>query len=91
MVEVMIGTTLIRDCIRDGKRTVEIPSAIAAGRLAYGMQTFDQCLLQLYRDSVISFETALEAATNASDFDLKVRGILSAAEMTFEEAKRRSA
>jgi twitching motility protein PilT len=86
VVEVMVGTGQIKDCIRDVKRTVEIRSVIAAGRSAYGMQTFDQCLLQLHRDGVISLETAREAATNASDFDLKVRGIASTSEMTLAGA-----
>src|SRR5881397_3924629 len=66
-VEVMIGTALIRDCIREAKRTPEIPAIITQGTTQYGMQTFDQCLLKLYRDSVVSYETAREAATNPDD------------------------
>src|SRR5947207_8501770 len=84
-VEVMIGTGLIKDCIREAKRTPEIPAFIAQGQSQYGMQTFDQCLLRLYRDGVISYETAREAATNADDFDLKVRGIFSTGEQSFEQ------
>ncbi len=83
-VEVMMGTALIKDCIREAKRTAEIPAFVAQGSAQYGMQTFDQDLLKLYRDGVISYETAREAATNADDFDLKVRGIFSTGEMTFE-------
>jgi twitching motility protein PilT len=74
----------MKDCIRESKRTPEIPAFIAQGASQYGMLTFDQSLLKLYRDGVISYETAREAATNADDFDLKVRGIFSTAEMTFE-------
>jgi twitching motility protein PilT len=88
-VEVMIGTALIRDCIRDAKRTPEIPHFIAQGTTQYGMQTFDQCLLRLYQDGVIAYETAREAASNADDFDLKVRGIFSTGEMTLEGQARR--
>ncbi|MGH7393359.1 MAG: type IV pilus twitching motility protein PilT [Candidatus Rokuibacteriota bacterium] len=88
-VEVMIGTALIKDCIREGKRTAEIPGFITQGVAQYGMQTFDQCLLKLYRDGIISYETAREAATNADDFDLKVRGIFSTGEMTFEGDQKR--
>jgi twitching motility protein PilT len=84
-VEVLVGTAVIRDCIREAKRTSEIPTFIAQGQAQYGMQTFDQCLLKLYRDGVISYETAREAATNADDFDLKVRGIFSTAEQSFEQ------
>src|SRR6266571_314457 len=88
-VEVMIGTGLIRDCIREAKRTPEIPANITQGTTQYGMQTFDQCLLKLYRDSVVSYETAREAATNPDDFDLKVRGIFSTGELTFEGEKKK--
>ncbi len=83
-VEVMVGTGLIRESIRDSEKTPEIPAIIAAGQAQYGMQTFDQSLLVLYREDKISLETALEAASNPDDFALKVRGIFSAAEMTWE-------
>src|SRR5438093_1587331 len=86
-VEVLVGTAVIRDCIRDAKRTPEIPAFIAQGQSQYGMQTFDQCLLKLYRDGIISYETAREAATNADDFDLKVRGIFSTGEQSFEQKR----
>ena len=66
-------------------RTPEIPAFIAQGQSQYGMQTFDQCLLKLYREGTISYETAREAATNADDFDLKVRGIFSTGEQSFEQ------
>jgi twitching motility protein PilT len=83
-VEVMVGTGLIRDCIRDAKKTPDIPAVIAAGQAQYGMQSFDQSLLALYRDELITYETARDAATNPDDFDLKVKGIFSTGEMTWE-------
>jgi twitching motility protein PilT len=83
-VEVMIGTAVIRDCIREPKRTAEIPSFIVQGATQYGMQSFDQCLLKLYRDGVIAYETARESASSPDDFDLKVRGIFSTGELTLE-------
>ncbi len=86
-VEIMIATGLIRDCIREAKRTPDIPAAIAQGHSQYGMQTFDQCLLQLFRDGLVSHETAREAASSPDDFDLKVRGIFSTGEQSFEQKK----
>ena len=83
-VEVMIGTAVIRDCIREAKRTAEIPSFITQGSAQYGMQSFDQCLLKLYRDGIIAYETAKDSASSPDDFDLKVRGIFSTGELTFE-------
>src|SRR6266705_543274 len=90
-VEVLVGTGAIRDCIREPKRTPEIPTFIAQGQSQYGMQTFDQCLLKLYREGTISYETAREAATNADDFDLKVRGIFSTGEQSFEQKREERA
>ena len=81
-VEVMVGTAAIRECIRETKRTAEIPAFIIQGASQYGMQSFDQCLLTLYRDGVITYETARETATSPDDFDLKVRGVLTAGELT---------
>ena len=83
-VEVMVGTGLIRDCIKESDKTSQIPSVIAAGQAQYGMQTFDQSLLGLYREELITYEVARDAATNADDFDLKVKGIFSTGEMTWE-------
>ncbi|HXJ82886.1 MAG TPA: type IV pilus twitching motility protein PilT [Candidatus Methylomirabilis sp.] len=82
-VEVMVATGLIRDSIRDSAKTLEIPLLIAGGHAQYGMQTFDQSLLQLYREELITYETARDAASNPDDFDLKVKGILSTGEMTW--------
>src|SRR5712691_11562249 len=90
-VEVLVGTGAIKDCIREAKRTPEIPAFIAQGQSQYGMQTFDQCLLKLYREGTISYETAREAATNADDFDLKVRGIFSTGEQSFEQRREERA
>jgi twitching motility protein PilT len=90
-VEVMLGTAVIRDCIRDAKRTPDIPTFIAQGASHYGMQTFDQCLLALYRDGVISYETGKDAASSPDDFDLKVRGILSTSEVASGRDKAKAA
>jgi twitching motility protein PilT len=83
-VEVLVGTGLIRECIKEAGKTSQIPSVIAAGQSQYGMQTFDQSLLGLYREELITYEVARDAATNADDFDLKVKGIFSTGEMTWE-------
>ncbi len=70
--EVMVVTGTIRDCIRDPDRVPEIPDLIAEGRDHYGSQTFDQHLAELVNDGLVSFDVAKTAATNPSDFDLKM-------------------
>ena len=86
-VEVMIGTGLIRDCIRDAEKTRQIPAVMAAGQSQYGMQTFDQSLLALYRDEMVTYQEARDAASNPDDFDLKVKGVFSSGEAVFEVKK----
>lgn len=83
-VEVLISTSRIRECISEELRTREIRDAIAEGFVNYGMQTFDQSLMQLFKNKMISYETALNAATNPDDFALHVRGIGGTSDMTFD-------
>ncbi|MBN1635151.1 MAG: type IV pilus twitching motility protein PilT [Deltaproteobacteria bacterium] len=73
--EVLVSTARIRECIGDELRTGEIPDAIAEGTVAYGMQTFDQSLMSLVKDSKISYNEALRQSTNPNDFALRMKGI----------------
>jgi len=84
-VEVLIATAMIKDCILDPDKSKMIPDVIAQGALHYGMQTFDQSLFNLYKGSLISYEEALRRATNPDDFALKVKGIQSTSDLTFDE------
>lgn len=74
-LEILRATPRIRELIEDKDRTREIPDAIAEGHISYGMQTFDQSLMQLYRGGLVSYEEALRQATNPSNFALRVRGV----------------
>jgi twitching motility protein PilT len=71
--EIMIVTPTIKDVILEGTRINEIKDYIAEGREQYGMQTFDQCLTDLVQSGEVTFETAKAAASNPSDFELKMR------------------
>jgi twitching motility protein PilT len=83
----MMMTGLVRESIREKAKTPQIPTVIAAGQAQYGMQTFDQSLLGLYREELVTYETARDAATNPDDFDLKVKGIFSTGEMTWDSSR----
>jgi len=58
-------------------RDYEIRDAIEAGKDHYKSQSFDQAILDLYLDGIISKEQALENATSASDLELKISGLSS--------------
>ena len=84
-VEVLISTAFIRECIITPEKTRMIREALAVGTSQYGMQTFDQSLYDLFQHKLITYETALESATNPDDFKLKVQGIGSTADAAREQ------
>ncbi|HZP42830.1 MAG TPA: PilT/PilU family type 4a pilus ATPase [Candidatus Binatia bacterium] len=84
-VEVMVSTALVRECITVPERTREIRDAIARGHTSYGMQTFDQSLMQLWRENLITFDEALAQSSNPDDFALKARGISSSSDSRWED------
>jgi twitching motility protein PilT len=73
--EVMVATEAIRDFLHSGERPSKIAELISEGGVQYGMQSFDQSLMQLYQEGQIDQEEALANATNRSEFALKLRGI----------------
>ncbi len=76
-VEIMINTGAIREALMDPNRIDEIPELIAKGKAAYGTQTFDQHLEELYRQGLIDYHTAILYASKPSDLELKLKGISS--------------
>ncbi len=87
--EVLLGTLSVREAIIDDAKTRQIPSIVAQGLTHYGMQTFDQSLLMLYKKGYITYDEALLTATNPDDFALKVKGIQSTSDMATEEDEMR--
>ncbi|HAX61754.1 MAG TPA: type IV pili twitching motility protein PilT [Elusimicrobia bacterium] len=71
--EILIGTSLIRKNISEGKSS-EIYKLMEQGEY-YGMRTFDNDIIKLYKDKIITLEDALENATNPDDLMLKIKGI----------------
>jgi len=70
-VEVLVSTGRIFDKIVNPDETHEIESIIAEGEY-YGMQTFDQSLLNIYGDGLIELRDALAASTSPHDLRLMI-------------------
>jgi twitching motility protein PilT len=71
-VEVLVMNGRIFDMIVTPDQTHMIESIIAEGDY-YGMQTFDQHLMQLYREGVVSLDEAIANATSPHDFGVMLR------------------
>jgi twitching motility protein PilT len=87
-VEVLISTAFVRECIMTPEKTRMIRETIALGTSQYGMQTFDQSLYDLFQQGLITYETALENASNPDDFKLKIQGIASTADAAREQMEQ---
>jgi twitching motility protein PilT len=87
-VEVLINTPYVRDCIVNPEKTSLIRDAIAQGTSQYGMQSFDQSLHNLYEQGLISYEEAINGASNVDEFKLRLRGIRSTADQAREDMER---
>jgi twitching motility protein PilT len=84
-VEVLVSTSRVRECIVEKDKTNEINDAIARGVTSYGMQSFDQSLMFLMKEALVTYDEALKHCTNPDDFALRVKGILAASDAGWED------
>jgi twitching motility protein PilT len=88
--EVLINTAAVRDNIRDMEKMLNIPDLIKEGAVQYGMQSFDQSLMQHFSRGLISYESAVFFATSPAEFALRVQGVAGTSDTSwsgFEESK----
>ena len=83
-VEVLVANSRIREMVEDKDRTKEITAAISQSHTTYGMQTFDQSLMTLFRQNIITYEEAVRQSSNPDDFALRVSGISATSDSTWD-------
>jgi twitching motility protein PilT len=86
--EVLINTEAVRDQMRDMSKSMNIPQLIREGAVPYGMQSFDQSLMNWYQKGVISYDDALFAATNPAEFSLRLQGIAGSSDTSWDTVKQ---
>src|SRR5207253_6177989 len=74
----------IREMVEDKDPTKEITAAISQSHTTYGMQTFDQSLMTLFRQNIITYEEAVRQSSNPDDFALRVSGISATSDSTWD-------
>jgi twitching motility protein PilT len=89
-VEVLINTGAVKDYLLDPLKTPLILELIESGSVQYGMQSFDQSIMDLYKRGLISYEEAMTQATNPDDFELRLKGIVGAADRGWHEFEKSS-
>ncbi len=71
-VEVLVNTAKMYECIADPDRQSALDRVIAEGDY-YGMQTFDQALLHLLTEGMVSFREGLAVATQPEDLRIALQ------------------
>ncbi len=71
--EILINNSTIKKLILEDKID-RLENAIAAGK-EFGMMTFDQCLLKLVNEGLITEEAALEKSNNPEALTMNLKGI----------------
>ncbi len=89
-VEVLVTAASIREAIINTDKINTIMDLVESGNIQYGMQSFDQSIMKLYRSGLISYEEALAQCSNPDDFDLRVKGITSASDKGWSEFEESS-
>jgi twitching motility protein PilT len=72
VMEIAVNTGRIADAIVDPEKTSTITQLVREGGF-YGMQTFDQALVGLIRDGVVTLEAAMHASTSPHDLTVELR------------------
>jgi twitching motility protein PilT len=72
VAEICVATGRIAESIVDPEKTGQIADLIAQGGY-YGMQTFDQHLIALVRDGVVTVEAASAVASKPHDLSVELR------------------
>ena len=75
-LEVMVKTPRIEQLILE-KRDTEIRDAIEEGKEIYGSQSFDQAILDIWKEGTISAKEAFLYATSPADLKLRMEGLAS--------------
>jgi twitching motility protein PilT len=81
-LEIMLGTPAIKKLLFSGE-TWRILDLVKQGR-DMGMQTFNQALVDLYREGKVSYDDALLCATSPEEFKLNAQGIYTGVESITE-------
>ncbi len=71
-MELLLLTPMMRDILIEGTRMGELRELIAGAREQWGMQTFDQHLLELVDANLITADSALAAASRPSEMESKI-------------------
>jgi twitching motility protein PilT len=82
--EILVNTPTVGEYLMSPDKTHLIRSAIQEGVSQYGMQSFDQSLMRLYRQGLITLEDAVQNSTSPTEFELRIKGIHASSDTSWD-------
>ena len=83
-VEVLVTSATVRECIINPDKTPLLHQVMREGVTTHQMQTFDQALMKLYQEGVITMDDALRASTKPHELTLRLKGIQATSDQSWK-------
>jgi len=83
-VEVLVTTGTVRECIVNPDKTPLLHQVMREGVTTHQMQTFDQALMKLYQDGIITLDDALRASSKPHELTLRLKGIQATSDQSWK-------
>ncbi len=83
-VEVLVTTGTVRECVVNPEKTPLLHQVMREGVTTHQMQTFDQALMKLYQDGVITLDDALRASSKPHELTLRLKGIQATSDQSWK-------
>jgi len=83
-VEVLVSTGTVRECIVNPDKTPLLHQVMREGVTTHQMQTFDQALMKLYQDGIITLDDALRASSKPHELTLRLKGIQATSDQSWK-------
>lgn len=74
-VEILLTNQRVKEMIENPERTKDLRNTIEESKDSWGMQSFDQSLMDLLAQDLIEYDEALKLSNNPEDFQLRAAGI----------------
>jgi twitching motility protein PilT len=84
-VEILVTTGTVRDCIINADKTPLLHQVMRESVTTHSMQTFDQALMKLYQNGVITLDDALRASSKPHELTLRLKGIQATSDQSWKQ------
>jgi twitching motility protein PilT len=87
-VEVLVSTPTVQEMLLNPDKLQGLRQAMADGVTQYGMQTFDQAVMALFKNGLLTEEDALRHCSNPSEFQLHLKGVQATSDRRWQPVER---